>query len=131
MHNHLSVYLEEIEKSLRNLKGVYIERYEEEILTLTRINLRIRIRFERNELLEFNEAVVVDDENRLTHLGYRYHFQGKKNQMIFRYDNTPHHPDIESFPHHKHTENNIVSVYKKPSIPEVIEEALKMLYKFS
>jgi len=131
LHNHLSVYFEEIEKSLRNLKSVYIERYEEEILTLTRMNLRVRIRFEHNELLEFNEAVVVDDEDRLTHLGYRYHFQDKKNQTIFRYDNTPHHPDIESFPHHKHTENTIVSVYKKPSIPEVIEEALKFLYNLS
>jgi hypothetical protein len=24
------------------------------------------------------------------------------NQMIFRYDNAPHHPEIATFPHHKH-----------------------------
>ncbi len=123
MHDHLSIYLEDIEKALRNLKGVYIERYEEEILTSIRMNLRIRIRFQNNELLEFNEAVIADDENRVTHLGYRYHFQDKNNQLIFRYDNTPHHPGIESFPHHKHTPDNVAAVNQKPTIPEAIKEA--------
>jgi hypothetical protein len=24
------------------------------------------------------------------------------NRLIFRYDNAPHHPEVASFPHHKH-----------------------------
>jgi len=33
---------------------------------------------------------------------YRYHFMNGDDQLIFRYDNAPHHPEIVTFPHHKH-----------------------------
>jgi len=33
---------------------------------------------------------------------YRYHFMDAGNQLVFRYDNAPHHPKIATFPHHKH-----------------------------
>jgi len=33
---------------------------------------------------------------------YRYHFMDASNQLVFRYDNAPHHPKIATFPHHKH-----------------------------
>lgn len=33
---------------------------------------------------------------------YRYHFMNSDDQLIFRYDNAPHHPEIATFPHHKH-----------------------------
>jgi hypothetical protein len=40
---------------------------------------------------------------------YRYHFMDCNNNLVFRYDNAPHHKDIESFPHHKHLPNKVVS----------------------
>ncbi|MEA3436034.1 MAG: DUF6516 family protein, partial [Thermodesulfobacteriota bacterium] len=58
----------------------------------------------------------------LNHLGYRYHFQDKQNNLVFRYDNTPHFPDIEGFPHHKHLSDKVTGT-EKPSILEVIDEA--------
>ena len=36
--------------------------------------------------------------------------------------NTPHFPELETFPHHKHTQTKVVAS-EKPSIREVIEEA--------
>ena len=33
---------------------------------------------------------------------YRYHFMNDDDQLIFRYDNAFHHPEISTFPHHKH-----------------------------
>ena len=50
-------YLEEVESSVRSLQGVYVERYQEEILTIDRVNLRIRVRFSDGFLLELNEAM--------------------------------------------------------------------------
>jgi hypothetical protein len=50
--NHLSKYLKSIEQAIRKLEGVYVERYEEEILTVNRVNLRIRIRFQTGYMLE-------------------------------------------------------------------------------
>lgn len=113
-------YLEDIESAVRELNDVYVEHYEEEYLASDRVNLRIRIRFATGYLLELNEAAILEGGN-IKHLGYRYHFQDTKNQLIFRYDNTPHYPNLKSFPHHKHSKREVIAV-EKPSIPNVLEE---------
>ena len=113
-------YLEDIESAVRELNDVYVEHYEEEYLASDRVNLRIRIRFATGYLLELNEAAILEGGN-IRHLGYRYHFQDTKNQLIFRYDNTPHYPNLKSFPHHKHAKRKVIAV-EKPSIPNVLEE---------
>ena len=116
----LSRYLRDVETAVQKLEGAYVERYEEEILAVNRVNLRIRVRFPSGYMLEFNEAVI-GESGHLRHLGYRYHFQDGQNNLVFRYDNTPHFPDLESFPHHKHLPDKVVGA-KQPSILEVIEE---------
>ena len=121
LHDILSQYLGNIENSIRKLESVNVEHYEEEVLTSSRVNLRIRVRFLNGHLLELNEAVVLE-ANQIIHLGYRYHFQDQQNNLIFRYDNTPHFPDLKSFPHHKHLSNKVEEA-DMPFILNVIEEA--------
>ena len=121
LHDILSQYLADIENSIRKLENVNVEIYEEEVLTSSRVNLRIRIRFLSGYLLELNEAVALEG-NQVTHLGYRYHFQDHHNNLFFRYDNTPHFPDLKSFPHHKHL-SKTVEESDMPLILNVIEEA--------
>jgi len=118
-------YLEEAEAAVRNLQSAYVEQYQEEILTVNRANLRIRIRFHQGFLLELNEALV-GEGGIITHLGYRYHFQNAQNCLVFRYDNTPHFPGPESFPHHKHAESRVTAC-EKPSIHQVLEQAARFL----
>lgn len=120
LHDLLSRYLAGVETALRQLENAYVERYEEEILAADRINLRIRVRFSGGYLLELNEAAVVESEH-IQHLCYRYHFQDKQNNLVFRYDNTPHFPDLESFPNDKHLRDKVVPA-EKPSIPKIIQE---------
>jgi hypothetical protein len=52
---------------------------------------------------------------------YRYHFMDCNNNLVFRYDNAPHHKDIESFPHHKHLPNKVASS-NLLTFSELIEE---------
>ncbi len=99
-------YLGDVEVAIRKLKDVYVEYYEEEIMTANRVNLRIRVRFTNGHLLELNEAVI-GEEGTLRYLGYRYHFQDGQNNIVFRYDNTPHFHELDNFPHHKHIGNKI------------------------
>lgn len=122
LHDILSRYLEDIEAVVKRLEGAYVERYEEEILASNCISVRIRIRFITGYLFELNEAAIVE-ANQFRRLNYRYHFQDRQNNLVFRYDNTPHFPDLESFPHHKHLRNNVVSS-EEPSVIKVIEEAV-------
>lgn len=121
LHSLLSQYLTDVEAAIKGLKGAYIEHYSEEILTPHRINLGIRVRFVRGHLLEFNEAVIIN-KGQINHLSYRYHFQDKQSKLIFRYDNAPHFPSFDNFPHHKHLPDKVHST-KKISIFEAIKEA--------
>jgi hypothetical protein len=121
----LAKYLMEVESAIGKLDQAYIERYEEEHLTSERLNLRIRIRFESGHLLELNEAVLAELSS-ITHLGYRYHFQGEVNQLVFRYDNSPHFPELPLFPNHKHLRDATVPV-NKPDVQLVIDEAMEII----
>ncbi|MDE2800441.1 MAG: DUF6516 family protein [Gemmatimonadota bacterium] len=121
LHEILSDYLEKVTQAILQCSDAYVERYVEEILTPERVNLRIRLRFDQGHLLEINEAVVVED-NSLVSLDYRYHCQDENNRLIFRYDSTPHFPNLSSFPHHKHLPDTVIPS-AKPDINQIIKEA--------
>jgi len=38
----------------------------------------------------------------LRKISYAHHFQGRGGELVFRYDNEPHYPELPGFPHHKH-----------------------------
>ena len=120
LHDLLNTYLGGIESTIKALENAYIERYEEEILGENRINLRLRIRFNLGYLLEVNEAIIVEN-GKMKRLNYRYHFQDEHNLLVFRYDNTPHYKNIESFPHHKHIDTGVVSAYISDANEAIIE----------
>ncbi|TRV20623.1 MAG: hypothetical protein EWV88_16565 [Microcystis wesenbergii Mw_MB_S_20031200_S109D] len=121
----LSDYLNQVEQAIVQCENAYVELYQEEILTSQRANLRIRLRFKQTHLLEINEAIVITD-NYLEFLDYRYHFQDEKNNLVFRYDSTPHFPNLSTFPHHKHLPNDVISCHK-PEITQVLKEATELL----
>jgi len=52
---------------------------------------------------------------------YRYHLMNSRNQLVFRYDNAPHHPQIATFPDHKHTPNGLLES-AAPDFADVFEE---------
>jgi len=121
LNSALEKYISDLDEVIHCLEDAYIEMYEMEILTRNRLNIRLRIRMGDGSLLELNEATVSED-NSIRHLGYRHHFQDGKNNLIFRYDNTPHFPHLKSHPDHKHLENEVVEA-AKPDIEFVIREA--------
>ena len=121
----LSDYLNQVEQAIVQCENAYVEPYQEEILTSQRANLRIGLRFKQTHLLEINEAIVITD-NYLEFLDYRYHLQDEKNNLVFRYDSTPHFPNLSTFPHHKHLPNDVISCHK-PEINQVLKEATELL----
>ncbi len=121
----IPAYLDEIEQLLLNYSDIYIEEYKAVILTPERANLRLRVRFAFKYLLAISEVLVVVD-NQITYIDYRYHFQDEQNKLIFRYDSTPHFPDLPSFPHHKHLLDRVIAC-EKPYIATVLEEAMEFL----
>jgi hypothetical protein len=53
---------------------------------------------------------------------YSYHWQNKSGKLICRWDNAPHHPEIETFPHHKHEGGKMC-----PSEEVTLDAALKLI----
>jgi len=49
-------------------------------------------------------------------------YQDKDGNLIFRYDMAPHHKEIPSFPHHKHTSSEAVIASSAPDVAIVLEE---------
>jgi hypothetical protein len=113
-------YLTHVYQLIQNLAEVDAERYEEQILSVSRGNLRIRLRFSDGALLEISEAIVLVAGD-LHWLSYRYHYQDSAETMIFRYDNAPHHPEVPTHPDHKHIGTGVVTSFH-PSIEGVLEE---------
>ena len=56
--------------------------------------------FRDGSRLEFTETVTIE-RYRPVKLFYIYQYISGE-EAIFRYDNAPHHPDLPTFPHHRH-----------------------------
>ncbi len=51
------------------------------------------------------------------------------NEHLFRYDNAPHYPDLENFPHHKHTgPAETLEPATQPSLKQVFGEIEQILF---
>jgi hypothetical protein len=116
----LEAYFTQVRQLMQSVPAAHVERYEEQVLSTNRGNLRIRLRFEDHALLEISEALVFV-AGRLQWLSYRYHYQDPSEALVFRYDNAPHHSEIPTYPDHKHIgEHVLASVH--PSIEQVLRE---------
>lgn len=72
--------------------------------------------------LDFLEVV---NTNKPAKAKYRYHFMDEANKMVFRYDNARHHPELKTFPNHKHTQDGSVFENGEPDIKEILVEIEK------
>ncbi len=61
---------------------------------------------------------------------YKFHYQTAAEQLIFRYDNAPHHPEIATFPHHKHIGEDVLAA-QPPDLTDVLAEIDGLLYPIS
>ncbi len=84
------------------------------------------IRFYDNSRLQIVEKLSVETYA-LIKTRYAYHYQDADGMLIFRYDNAPHHPEIETHPHHKHDGDKVIAAYP-PDISEVLQEIDAILY---
>ncbi len=59
---------------------------------------------------------------------YSYQLLVNKEDVLW-YDNTPHHPEIGTHPHHKHEKEKVGPLHN-PSLQAFLEEALKLLTSY-
>ena len=82
--------------------------------------LKGTLQFIDSSVLEF--ALFVDTVSHEINVNkYRFQYMAKDGRMFFRYDNAPHYPDIDSFPHHKHSPDNVIPS-SMPDIKDLMNE---------
>jgi hypothetical protein len=70
--------------------------------TLVDGHLRARLTLADGSQLEFSEYMQRSPTGEIAVITYSYHWANADNQLITRWDNTPHFPDLPGFPDHIH-----------------------------
>lgn len=86
-----------------------------------------RLRFWDGSMLDFVEVLVARGVI-LNKIEYAYHFQDKDARLVFRYDSAPHHRQLATFPHHKHTRQGVEAA-EPPHLGDVLREIDQYLYQ--
>lgn len=119
MENHLiNQYFDEIESSLLN--SVIVDSY-----TVIRKDvsdfagkIRIRVLLINEDLIDSFEYVIINSGEIITKK-YHIHWQDKEANLKNRWDNAPHHKELQNFPHHVHSHDNI-KPFKGTKIPNFL-----------
>jgi hypothetical protein len=123
----LKQHLNLIQNILYSRQEIVIESFRiQEIVPDREGIIEGRLRFWDGSLLEFVE-VLVEHGVILVKTDYAYHYQSAQNQVVFRYDNAPHHPEIATHPHHKHTFKTIEPT-APPHLGSVLTEIDQIIY---
>jgi len=78
------------------------------------------LEFSQGSRLFFKEYI--DLQESIEKLSYSFHYQDHENNLIFRYDNAKHKPDL-GYTNHKHIKNKIIES-EIPNIEQVILEII-------
>ncbi|MCP5104436.1 MAG: hypothetical protein GY950_13695 [bacterium] len=73
------------------------------------------IEFIDGSILYIKDYLFIDGKRK-----YSYHWQTGKSDLIARWDNSPHHKNISTFPHHRHLPDQVTASQAR-SLREVIE----------
>lgn len=87
--------------------------------------IKIRAAFLDQSSLYFMEFVRVG--RIVERYRFSYHYQNKRGEMIFRYDNSSHYPGLSSFPYHKHVGQDRVIESGCPKLSEILREISEYL----
>lgn len=121
-------YFENIRNILATLPLINKFELETEKRSETLGFIRGNAYFKDGSLLHIREFV--DTEISIDRGKYTYQYMSKEGDLIFRYDNAPHHQklNLSTFPHHKHDrhEDNIV-ISSAPSLENVCQEIIKII----
>ncbi|MGQ9627008.1 MAG: toxin TumE [Anaerolineae bacterium] len=88
-----------------------------------------QLRFYDGSLLVFDEKAQ-EVRGEIEKVEYRYHYQRADGTLIFRYDSAAHHPELSTFPHHKHIGDRVEPA-APPDLSDVLREIDAILYPSS
>ena len=95
-------YLDTVKGRLLTDPMLSVFRVIRERATLTDGHLRARLTWTDGSQLEFSEYVQRSPDGQVNIITYSFHWADVHGNLIRRWDNTPHFPNLPGFPHHIH-----------------------------
>lgn len=118
----IEAYFEQVEGVLREFASLRAYTLTRRIYNLQQGYIGGTITFEAGYRLEFADVKDAETDYKLK---YRYQYMNQAGELVFRYDNAPHHPEIPTFPHHKHLVNGVVEAHE-PTLRDVLMEIAQL-----
>lgn len=100
-----------LKKYKRVIKDLSVKKYEARGSSYAIV---LKIDFKNNSELHVRDYLFEDGTR-----NYSYHWQDHKKRCLYRWDNTPHHPKVKTFPHHIHIGKQ---ERVEPSEPQTLEK---------
>jgi hypothetical protein len=99
----ISDYFDFLKRVARNNPSVKNFRLIREFIGVDKGFIRFVIKLRDDSEIHVFEYV----NSGLHKIDYSYHWQNKDKKLITRWDNAPHHRDIDTFPHHVHEGDSV------------------------
>lgn len=104
-------YFQKIKESLKGRAHIIADQATtEKVYSEKKGFIEGEVIFSDDTRLDFAEVKDIEMDEKIK---YRYHYMDERNEMIFRYDNAKHFPELPTFPHHKHTPEGVVASNEK------------------
>jgi len=89
-------YFSQLESILQEFPNIRSYELAKKIYNIHQGHISGKVIFENRHTLEFMEVVDTEQTGKVK---YRYHYMDEAHKLHFRYDNAPHHADIDTSPH--------------------------------
>ena len=119
-------YLVRLETTLHSRQDIEVELLQFEIITIG-VRFKSELRFYDGSYLSIVEQLELVGKQDYERIIYKYHYQDKNSNLIFRYDNSPHYPQLSTFPAHKHVGGSIIEA-EPPNLTDVLAEIDALIY---
>ncbi len=113
-------YLVRLETVIRSRQDIDVEMLQIDVATIGVI-FKSELRFYDNSYLSIVEQLEPVGQRKFNRVNYKFHYQDKDGNLMFRYDNAPHYPHLSTFPAHKHEGDSVVDA-ESPDLNEVLAE---------
>ena len=122
----LQGYLARLADTLHSRHDITLEELR---LTLTTVGaiFQASARFYDGSRLLIVEEVERVSSRDVRRVAYKFHYQRADGTLVFRYDDSPHHPHLSTFPHHRHTGSSVIEA-EAPDLADVLREIDALIY---
>jgi hypothetical protein len=123
---NLLSYVSRLGDILRSRQDIVVEDLQITLTTAGAI-VQARLRFYDRSMLNVVEEIEKVGLRDVKRLSYKFHYRRADELLIFRYDDSPHHPHLSSFPHHKHVGDSVIDA-EPPDLADVLREIDALIY---